>query len=462
MLDIFSKIDIDDTKLHSKFLLLRDQIALSPERAMLENWTKGFKDRDGKIIKEFQTTFHSSFWEFFLFAVFKEAQLHVNFSSTRPDFLIIEQKAIYLEAVVANIKKDGRSEEKRSISDVLSMVEPFAFQADFDEKINEAATRYSNAIQAKSQKFHEYSQDPNFEKNSCYIVALSGHEQVNYGNTFYFPMLTLLYGYSYDKFNHKFKKINKVVKPNTTAQIPVGLFANEDFSHISAIIFTNTLTLGKLKSLTISNGKDSFDLNDVICIRHDFEFPHFKIQLVSQEVPEELTDGIFILHNPYATNSLPTGFLRDTNVTHITYDIVNEGIRCEGNSLPIVSRLNIMFGKQYVKGFSGCLNPELLIVFAKVTFIECLSDGSSDVIFIDVEDEIEFEISFSIEKFQEYEIEENELFALWFYSDTSDAYCITTIEQYRFICSEGVKKVNCLIQGMGQIIDIQKVNAELK
>lgn len=32
----------------------------------------GFEDRDGKFVKEFQTTFNSSFWELYLFACLRD------------------------------------------------------------------------------------------------------------------------------------------------------------------------------------------------------------------------------------------------------------------------------------------------------------------------------------------------------------------------------------------------------
>ena len=55
---------------------------------VLNEWARGFKDRDGKFVKEFQTTFDSSFWELYLFAVMKQFQLEVDFSFTSPDFFI--------------------------------------------------------------------------------------------------------------------------------------------------------------------------------------------------------------------------------------------------------------------------------------------------------------------------------------------------------------------------------------
>ena len=41
-------------------------------------------DRDNKIIKEFQTSFNSTFWEVYLYAVLKNYGLDVNFNFSTP------------------------------------------------------------------------------------------------------------------------------------------------------------------------------------------------------------------------------------------------------------------------------------------------------------------------------------------------------------------------------------------
>ena len=70
-LELYHRIkDIDVRKWHPKFkLLMNEKLQFFRERHLVSNWTEGFVDRDEKIIKEFQTTFHSSFWEFYLFAL---------------------------------------------------------------------------------------------------------------------------------------------------------------------------------------------------------------------------------------------------------------------------------------------------------------------------------------------------------------------------------------------------------
>lgn len=190
----FEDLGFREEELHRKFLLLRNDLFLTGEQDILHDWVLGFIDRDNKIVKEFQTTFHSAFWEFYLYALFKEAGFKVDFSKKRPDFVISDPFSFYVEATVANIKKEGVKEEERTQLDVLSMLQPHYLQKNFDINLREAITRYSNSILSKSIKYDQYIKDKDFDIKAPYLIALSGHEQVNYGNGFYYAMLAFLYG----------------------------------------------------------------------------------------------------------------------------------------------------------------------------------------------------------------------------------------------------------------------------
>jgi hypothetical protein len=45
---------------------------------VLTDWARGFIDRDGKFVKEFQTTFNSCFWELYVYAVLKRYRLLIS------------------------------------------------------------------------------------------------------------------------------------------------------------------------------------------------------------------------------------------------------------------------------------------------------------------------------------------------------------------------------------------------
>jgi hypothetical protein len=68
---------------------------------VVNDWATGFVDRDGKFVNEFQTTFNSSFWELYLFAVLKKFELRVDFSHNRPDFHLPDVD-LNIEATIAS------------------------------------------------------------------------------------------------------------------------------------------------------------------------------------------------------------------------------------------------------------------------------------------------------------------------------------------------------------------------
>ncbi len=340
-LDLFKKIEsVSEEDLHPKFKLLRDNPALDGERKILLNWTDGFIDRDNKIIKEFQTTFHSSFWEFYLFSVFRKMNFEIDFSKDRPDFIINKPFKVFLEAVVSNIKKEGREESTRNAEDFSSMIVPPHLQEDFQELLNESIVRNSNAILSKSKKYLEkYIKCDWVHDDIPFVIALSSYDQVNYGREYFYPVLALLYGLYFNQAINNYEVVEEIIKPGTDSTIPIGLFNDKSLEHISAIVFSCTTTLGKLTSLSISENNSEVQFNRVLTIRNDYEPPYYKIQDVTQENPEELSDGLFILHNPNAKNRLAREQFSNSNIFQITFE--DRKLMFVGKNLPIVLRLNM-------------------------------------------------------------------------------------------------------------------------
>lgn len=411
-MNLFEQINIGEEKLHPKFLILKNQMIFG-ERQIINDWIKEFVDRDNKIVKEFQTTFHSSFWEFYLNALFKEAGFSIDYSKNRPDFIITSPTPFYVEAVVSNIKKQGITEDQRTYDDLFQNITSFYLRENFENQLYEAITRYSLSINEKKKKYEEkYSKLEYVNKDLPFVIALSGYEQISYGNNFVFPLMALLYGRVYDNKTNTYHDKDTIPKPNTNSKIPIGLFLKEEYSNISAIIFSCTITLGKLTSLAISHGY--FNPNGVITIRQDNEFPTYKIQEVSKETPEYLSDGVFIFHNPLAKNPLDKNLFDKTNAVNIFFDIETKKNLRVANNLPLVSRLNLPFGKyslpyMYSKIFET-FNPEIIVTKGKVLDIKKDNDGYDVTFFL--EEKIEQIIHFSTEVFPKYNIKLKDVFEI--------------------------------------------------
>ena len=414
-MNLFENIT-DESKLHRKFKFLRDNMIFG-EHSIINQWTDGFIDRDNKIVQEFQTTFHSSLWEFYLNSVFHEAGFSIDYSKNRPDFIVKSPVPFYVEAVVSNIKQGGNSEENRSFEDLFKNVEPFYLRENFEDELNEAITRYSSSIDLKKKKYDDnYSKLNYFDESYPFTIALSGYEQISYGSNFVFPLMALLYGRVYDNQTNTYHSQKEICKPGTDSKIPIGLFLKEEYSEVSAIIFSCTTTLGKLTSLAISNG--NLNPNGVITIRQNDEFPTYKIHEVSKETPEYLSDGLFIFHNPLAKNPLPKDLFNKTNAVNVSFDMLTNGCERVANNLPLVSRLNLVSGKytlpfMYSEIFEK-FNPDIALVQGVVSDIEEYKD-SYDVTFIIENEYLEKTITFSLDAFEKYCIEMGDSFQIMFY-----------------------------------------------
>lgn len=354
-LDLYKNIKgLDETKQHKKFLLLKNEIQFRYEKELLCNWTEGLIDRDKKFIREFQETFHSSFWEMYLFKLFIEAKFELDQTHQMPDFIIKAPCELYVEAVVANIKDTGRKESERTLEDQMSMAIPPYLQDDFYQLLDEAIIRSANAIKYKHEKFkNEYVNRDWINTTNPFIIAMSSYDQVNYGREYIYPMLALLYGMYFEADTENFVKKDKVIKKETGAEIPLGIFLNNEYADVSAVIYSCTITLGKLTSLSVSEGNPSF--NAVYNIRRDCNTNKYLLHVVDQKSPEDLADGVFIFHNPNAKNKLPEDFFQRIAVTQFYYE--DGQLSYKGNEMPIISRINT--SKILVPVFEGMIIENL-------------------------------------------------------------------------------------------------------
>lgn len=337
-LNLFKDIKgLNDEKLHPKVRLLKNELQLHKERDILIDWTEGLVDKDHKFIREFQETFHSTFWEIYLYKLFTDAGFVLDQSHQMPDYIIKSPEEIYIEAVVANIRENGVSENQRTIEDQLSMIVPPKLQSDFYQVLDEAIVRTSNAIVFKHQKYTQsYIRYDWIKEDAPYVIAVASFDQVNYGREYIYPILALLYGLYYDVDDGVYNQKSEILKPQSLSKIPIGIFLDKSYEEVSAIIFSCTLTLGKLKSLTISNG--DFSINDVFNIHHNLDEDKYLLQYVSKDCPEDIADGVFVFHNPNAKNKLADHFFEKLGVTQFFFE--NNQLMYKGNVTPLMTRIN--------------------------------------------------------------------------------------------------------------------------
>jgi hypothetical protein len=310
-MDLFTPVVSEEAQ-HPNFRMIT-KYANTFNQGVLNEWALGFKDRDGKFVKEFQTTFDSSFWELYLFAVMKHFHLEVDFSFNAPDFVIENRGSMNVEATVASHAQGSTPESVQSGAPIPD---------DLNEFNRQTIIRMSNSFDAKRRKYHEsYAGLPHVQ-NRPFVLAVCAFDRP-------FAMLTcqraieaVLFGYYVDE--EKFlneggtlegKRIESVTKDNKSP-VPVGIFASEDFTWLSAVIFSSTASWGKVRAL-------SSDPNPNIIFqavqRNVSDVHPLVTKARKSDYHESLLDGLRVYHNPNARYELAKDIFRDKDVFQSYY-----------------------------------------------------------------------------------------------------------------------------------------------
>ncbi len=310
------------SELHPKFKFLLHPEYIT-ERELLKQWINDFNSPDGDIKSkdEFQKTFHSVFLELYINQVLIQSSGRIDTSRQAPDFRVECDRTLYsVEATVANIADDDRKEDTRTESDIYGV-------NSYYEIVDASISRLARRLKIKSSDFiKKYDRET---QSLPFVIAVGDYSSVNYGQAAYFSPLAALYCAYHDpeermslkilcsdsegrEYKHKFSHIIKSDK-----EIEVGFFCSHKHAHISAVIYTCTLSLGKISSLT-SNHKPS---RKYVCVER--ESGQRLLRFSGGRPDEVLGDGLFVFHNPFASQPLSNEFLTAKGVTHIRYDDEN-------------------------------------------------------------------------------------------------------------------------------------------
>lgn len=306
-----------EDKLHPNFLSIYDE-KLSYARDFIKDWAEGFNDRDNKFVKEFQTTFNSSFWELYLFAVFKELKLNINMTYDRPDFVIEGEEGFIVEATIASHAQDGTPEWKKDFSKDIFKEWPV-------EKIVDNATiRIANAFMSKSQKYKKSYGKLEYVKGKPFIIAITPFDSPYTNEQRMQAIHRVLYGFDryiavdWDAENRDILDavyMEEIDKKNG-AKVPLGYFTTPEFAHISAVIFSNTATFGKVRVMC--------DDPRITLVSHsrynDFGTQPINEVTFKKNYVEHLLDGLIVFHNPFADTPFNNKAIYHPVIAHSTFD----------------------------------------------------------------------------------------------------------------------------------------------
>lgn len=323
------------SKLHNKNFNNITHPSRQAEREILNEWVNGFVDRDGKLVKEFQSTFNSTFWEIYLFAAFKEYQHKIDWSHNTPDFLVSDKNtAVVVEAVTANAARGKPNEwdKKIDMEDLKSLKR-------FTALNTEAMIRISNSFVSKVEKYRKAYGELSHVKNKPFVIAVAPFEQPHFHHQYDRPIKALLYDHYVDEDasldapemypdGPPTIQLGCIEKENGS-EIELGFFNDEMFSEVSAVIYSCTATWGKLTAMSNDESKVCF-------VSSIWTTPPFGASEVRSEkavdCKEQLLDGLQIYHNPYASNPLPFDFFKAKGVVQVYLDENNKWVHEEANN----------------------------------------------------------------------------------------------------------------------------------
>ena len=281
---------------------------------VINDWAKDFIDRDGKFVEEFQTTFNSSFWELYLFAVLKKYGMKVDFSFDRPDFCVPSHD-LNIEATVASHAKGAEPEHVR-VGGPPDDLNAFNMRT---------IIRLSNSLSEKHRKYLNSYSSLDHVRDRAYVVAVANFDQPYSFLSSHRPIDAVLHGYYVDEERFMAsgregrltgEELMEVVKANGSP-VDLGIFTTPAYKEISAVIYNGCATMGKVRALSSDPNPDI--VFTALRLNTKSHTPHI-IKCRKQNYQESLVDGLRIYHNPYAIHPIDPAVFRHPSVFQSYYE----------------------------------------------------------------------------------------------------------------------------------------------
>lgn len=367
--DLFNVI-VEESKQDLLFKQVLTDPIYAKTHVIINEWGEGLLERSGeakKFIKEFQTTFNSSFWELYLNKAFKSLGFDIDYSKASPDFNLInkDNRRISVEAVTSNPSKSQKLEIDSS-------------DGNDEDFLNESTLKLSGKIRDKHQlylgdgkKKHPYSSLEHVKGNP-FVLAVSPFDNKlaqTQNNT---AINRVLYGLEPPKdYNLPQEAIEFMLNKNGE-NVDLGIFTNDSYKEISAVIFSTTGTFGKavveagtaslvratrmrkigIVEFMAKEGLDKIgrfrtqisDTYDIFSERFFSGYDvcgHDMYLYEGTEHTETHLDGLQIYHNPYALYPLGEDDFNGYEIIHYFYDVNKKSMDIKYNDNTLVSRNTI-------------------------------------------------------------------------------------------------------------------------
>lgn len=308
-LDLFSPL-VPTARMHLAFaMLLEPQYA--PEREVLRHWAQGFEDRDGKFVQEFQLSFESSFWELYLHAALRSWGLRPDMSIHSPDFVVQRPKHLVMEAAIAAPPAGGPPAFGRGAPPVPE---------DFSAFNAGAVVRLCNSFDAKVRRYRSYYATLPHVQDAPFVIALGAFDRPLAHLAASRPIMAALYGLYHDE-EATAQDADTVTSYNVVSaaksesvDIPVGLFCTDAYAEVSAVVYSALATWGKVRAL--ADNSEALTWYRTFHPQEGTLLPRVELRRKC-DYQEDVMDGLWVLHNPFARHPVPAGMLSHTRVAEV-------------------------------------------------------------------------------------------------------------------------------------------------
>jgi len=244
-----------------------------------------------------------------LFAVLKHYGMQVDFSVPSPDFLVTTDGGMNIEATVA-LHAQGAPPERseRRAEDIPK---------DLNELNRQTILRIRNSIDTKHKKYSKLYASLDHVRNRPFVLAITAFDSPYARLACQRASEAVVYGYYVDE--ERFLKEGETlqgqrltsVRKDNLSEVPLAVFGREEFSWLSAVIFSSCASWGKVRALSSDPNPNIFF--EAVRLNTSGVMPHV-VRAKKSAYSESLLDGLRVYHNPSATHKLDVKAFRHLDV----------------------------------------------------------------------------------------------------------------------------------------------------
>lgn len=371
-MDLFSPL-VEEEKLHPLFRKIVGESIYKPTMCIINKWSDGILGRRQesiKFVKEFQMTFNSSLWELYLNKAFVDLGFEIDYSKKSPDFHLIHKSGIRInvEAVTSNNKNNLCAEyyNDTSLKSALEdSTEHFLDQSTI-KLIGKIKDKHELFVGTKSKR-HPYSSLDHVQGNPFVIAIAPFDNHISYMQN-NMAINRVLYGIEPPGADGSQDKVGHISNSNGQ-KIDLGIFTNDAYKQISAVIFSTTGMFGKaivqtdLKGMVRATRYRQFSVDEFLIaegmssigcshIKIDSEHDLFRLRFFdgfnvsgsdmhfysANKHKESHLDGLHVYYNPYAEFPLREDLFAAREITQNGYDTESGLMICHHSDGSLVSR----------------------------------------------------------------------------------------------------------------------------